>query len=123
MLEDLRAAHLCYNHLAEQFGTEVPEKLLSRGWLMQLSKAHGTYNITPEGEQTLAVIGIDMSALRNGRRRSAYGCTDWGEHCPHLAGALRAAMAERCITLSWLARQKHLCTLNVAETGQRELHA
>ena len=121
--ENLRAARLCYDHLAGQLGTEVSEKLLSRGWLMQLDETHGAYDVTPEGEQALATIGVDVNALRNGRRRFAYGCMDWSERRPHLAGALGAAVAERCIALGWLARQKHSRALSMTETGQRELHA
>ncbi|MDF6893579.1 transcriptional regulator, partial [Escherichia coli] len=113
----------CYDHLAGQLGTEVSEKLLSRGWLTQLDAIHGAYDVTPEGEQALAAIGVDVGALRNGRRRFAYGCMDWSERRPHLAGALGAAVAERCIALGWLARQKHSRALNMTEVGQRELHA
>ncbi|WP_413706238.1 ArsR/SmtB family transcription factor [Ralstonia sp. Ralssp110] len=121
--ENLRAARLCYDHLAGQLGTEVSEKLLSRGWLTQLDDTHGAYEVTPEGEQALAAIGVDVNTLRHGRRRFAYGCMDWSERRPHLAGALGAAVAERCIALGWLARQKHLRALSVTEAGQRELHA
>jgi DNA-binding transcriptional ArsR family regulator len=121
--ENLRAARLCYDHLAGQLGTEVSEKLLSRGWLTQLDATHGAYDVTPEGEQALAAIGVDVNALRNGRRRFAYGCMDWSERRPHLAGALGAAVAERCIALGWLARQKHSRALSMTEAGQRELHA
>ena len=121
--ENLRAARLCYDHLAGQLGTEVSEKLLSRGWLTQLDDTHGAYEVTPEGEQALAAIGVDVNALRHGRRRFAYGCMDWSERRPHLAGALGAAVGERCIALGWLARQKHSRALSVTEAGQRELHA
>jgi DNA-binding transcriptional ArsR family regulator len=121
--ENLRAARLCYDHLAGQLGTEVSEKLLSRGWLTQLDDTHGAYEVTPEGEQALAAIGVDVNTLRHGRRRFAYGCMDWSERRPHLAGALGAAVAERCIALGWLARHKHSRALSVTEAGQRELHA
>ena len=84
---------------------------------------HGAYDVTPEGEQALAAIGVDVNALRNGRRRFDYGCMDWSERRPHLAGALGAAVAERCIALGWLARQKHSRALNMTEVGQRESHA
>ena len=86
-------------------------------------------NVTTRGARArdlraaLAAIGVDVNALRNGRRRFAYGCMDWSERRPHLAGALGAAVAERCIALGWLARQKHSRALSMTEAGQRELHA
>lgn len=121
--ENLRAARLCYDHLAGQLGTEVSAQLLARGWLIQRDETHAAYDVSPEGERAFAAIGLDVSALRNGRRRFAYGCMDWSERRPHLAGALGAAVAERCIALGWLARQKHSRALAVTEVGQRELPA
>ncbi len=121
--ENLRAARLCYDHLAGQLGTEVSATLLARGWLNPQDATHAAYDVTPEGERAFAAIGIDVSTLRNGRRRFAYGCMDWSERRPHLAGALGAAVAERCIALGWLARQKHSRALVVTESGQGDLRA
>ncbi len=119
--ENLRAARLCYDHLAGQLGTEVSATLLARGWLNPQDATHAAYDVTPGGERAFAAIGIDVGALRNGRRRFAYGCMDWSERRPHLAGALGAAVAERCIALGWLARQKHSRALVVTEAGQGDL--
>ncbi|WP_439893678.1 ArsR/SmtB family transcription factor (plasmid) [Ralstonia sp. 25C] len=122
--ENLRAARLCYDHLAGQLGTEVSATLLARGWLNPQDETHAAYDVTPDGERAFAAIGIDVSALqKNGRRRFAYGCMDWSERRPHLAGALGAAVAERCIALGWLARQKHSRALVVTEAGQGDLRA
>ena len=97
--------------------------MLARGWLEQLDETHAAYDVTSEGERAFTAIGVDVTALRSGRRRFAYGCMDWSERRPHLAGALGAAVAERCIALGWLARQKHSRALQMTELGQRELHA
>ena len=124
--ENLRAARLCYDHLAGQLGTEVSATLLARGWLNPQDATHAAYDVTPEGERAFAAIGIDVNALQKGsrgRRRFAYGCMDWSERRPHLAGALGAAVAERCIALGWLARQKHSRALVVTEVGQGNLRA
>lgn len=124
--ENLRAARLCYDHLAGQLGTEVSSALLARGWLTQLDATHAAYDVTPEGARAFAVIGVDVDALQKssrGRRRFAYGCMDWSERRPHLAGALGAAVAERCIALGWLARQKHSRALAVTEAGHGALRA
>ena len=121
--ENLRAARLCYDHLAGSLGTDVSARLLARGWIVQQGDTHAEYEVTPDGARAFAAIGIDVTALRAGRRRFAYGCMDWSERRPHLAGALGAAVAERCIALGWLARQKHSRALAVTEAGQRELHA
>ncbi len=57
------------------------------------------------------------------RRRFAYGCMDWSERRPHLAGALGAALAERCLALGWLARQKHSRALTLTDAGVAGLRA
>lgn len=121
--ENLRAARLCYDHLAGELGTDVSARLLARGWIVQQDDTHAEYDVTPAGERAFAALGIDVVGLRAGRRRFAYGCMDWSERRPHLAGALGAAVAERCIALGWLARQKHSRALAVTEAGQRELRA
>jgi len=121
--ENLRAARLCYDHLAGQLGTEVCTTLLARGWLVRLDETHAVYDVTPEGERALAAVGVDVPALRSGRRRFAYGCMDWSERRPHLAGALGAAVAQRCIALGWLARQKHSRALTLTQAGQQALPA
>jgi hypothetical protein len=48
---------------------------------------------------------------------------DWSERRPHLAGALGAAVAERCLALGWLQRQKHSRALSLTEAGQADLQA
>ncbi|AXV79472.1 MULTISPECIES: ArsR/SmtB family transcription factor [Ralstonia solanacearum species complex] len=121
--ENLRAARLCYDHLAGQLGTDVSARLLERGWIVRHDDAHTAYDVTAAGERAFAMIGIDVTALRGARRRFAYGCMDWSERRPHLAGALGAALAERCLALGWLARQKHSRALTLTDAGMARLRA
>ncbi|MHA6848388.1 hypothetical protein [Ralstonia syzygii] len=121
--ENLRAARLCHDHLAGQLGTDVSARLLERGWIVRHDDAHTAYDVTAAGERAFAVIGIDVTALRGARRRFAYGCMDWSERRPHLAGALGAALAERCLALGWLARQKHSRALTLTDAGVAGLRA
>ncbi len=121
--ENLRAARLCYDHLAGQLGTAVSAQLLASGWIVPQGDSHAEYDVTPAGEAAFAAIGVDVPALRSGRRRFAYGCMDWSERRPHLAGALGAAVAERCLALGWLQRQKHSRALSLTEAGQADLQA
>ncbi|CAJ0789865.1 hypothetical protein LMG7141_02291 [Ralstonia condita] len=121
--ENLRAARLCYDHLAGALGTDVSARLLARGWIVPQGDNHAEYDVTAPGASAFAAIGIDVPALRAGRRRLAYGCMDWSERRPHLAGALGAAVAERCIALGWLVRQKHSRALAMTEAGRQALYA
>ncbi len=71
---------------------QLLEGLLGRGWLMPQDDRHLHYRLTPQGTVGLVARGLDISLLSKARRTMAYGCLDWTERRPHLAGALGAAI-------------------------------
>lgn len=73
--------------------------------------------MTEKGEDRLAALGLDLAALRRGRRRFAWHCLDWTERRPHLNGALGAALTERMIELGWFERGPTRRALAVTEAG------
>lgn len=75
------------------------------------------YEVTEKGEDRLAALGLDLAALRRGRRRFAWHCLDWTERRPHLNGALGAALTERMIELGWFERGPTRRALAVTEAG------
>jgi hypothetical protein len=56
--------------------------------------------------------------LRRGRRTIYRPCLDWSERRPHLAGALGAALAERCFELGWIARIRDSRALKISAKGE-----
>jgi len=103
---ELRLARRCYDHLAGVLGVALHDALLARGALRPAAPTQGRppYALTAAGEALMARLGIDLPALRAGRRRLAWGCTDCSERRPHLAGALGAAVLARCVALGWVER-------------------
>ena len=91
----IRRARTCYDHLAGIAGVQLLDELLRRNWLA-VTDANGNrpqYGVTPAGVHAFLA-----------RRRSrpgtnvapvfAFGCLDWSERRPHLAGALGAAVLD-----------------------------
>jgi DNA-binding transcriptional ArsR family regulator len=89
----LREARQCYDHLAGRLGVALHDGLVERGLL---ALADGQPQLTPAGEAFCSGVGIDVGALRRGRRPLCRHCLDWSERRPHLGGALGAAL------LGWL---------------------
>lgn len=98
---EMRLARVCYDHLAGERGVELLVRL-TRQQLITLDD--GAVEVTPRGERTLALAGIDVAALRLGKRPVCRMCLDWSERRAHLAGALGAALLERLFALGWARR-------------------
>jgi DNA-binding transcriptional ArsR family regulator len=80
------------------------------------------YDVTPDGERAMAALGIDIAAIRALRRRFAYGCVDWSERKPHIAGALGAALLTVALKRKWLTQDLDSRALRITRSGERELH-
>ena len=114
----LRAARTCYDHMAGTIAVALHDRFEQLGWMVLAPDA---YDITPTGERALAVFGIDIEATRALRRRFAYGCVDWSERKPHIAGALGAALLQVALKRKWLTQDLDSRALRVTRSGQRDL--
>ena len=113
----LRAARTCYDHLAGTLGVSLHDRLRSLGWLDL------NYGVTAEGTAALAKLGIDLEAIRAGRRRLAYGCLDWSERRPHVGGALGAALLQVALRRKWVLPDLDSRALEVTGAGRREMRS
>ncbi len=102
----LRAARLCYDHLAGERGVALLDGLRRRG---VLAERDGDLAPTAAGRAFLCDFGIDLGPLAGKRRPLCRACLDWSERRHHLAGSLGAALLTRMAELSWL---------KVGETGR-----
>jgi hypothetical protein len=57
------------------------------------------------------------------RRPLCLSCVDWSERRHHLAGALGAALLERCLTKGWARRHRGSRAITVSAVGERALLA
>ena len=85
----LRAARVCYDHLAGEAGVRLHDALRTHGLLQADSGA-----LTDAGEAWCRRQGLDLEALQASRRPLCRPCLDWSERRDHLAGALGAALLQ-----------------------------
>lgn len=114
----LREARTCYDHLAGRAGVALLDGLLAA---RHLTPDGDSYAVTASGRALLDGLGIDLDALARRRRSFARPCLDWSERRPHLAGALAAALLDRCFELGWLRRLPDTRAVLVTPEGARGL--
>jgi hypothetical protein len=111
----LATARLCYDHLAGKLGVSLAAWLADRRYIL-LDDESGEF--TPAGLLFFADFGIDFRGLQTKRRRFCRHCLDWTERRFHLAGALGAALAQRCFHLRWIQRVEDSRALTITEIGR-----
>jgi DNA-binding transcriptional ArsR family regulator len=122
--EPLRKARTCYDHIAGAFAVALHDHFVQENWLISSPReSSNTYEVTMEGERRLTLLGIDVTEVRTLRRRFAYGCLDWSERRPHIAGALGAALLKHALTRRWVARDLDSRALTITRLGEREVFA
>jgi DNA-binding transcriptional ArsR family regulator len=97
----LRAARVCYDHLAGETGVALLDGLQRKGVLT----VGPTITVTDLGRRLLNDIGIDTGA-HAGRRPLCRACLDWSERRSHLGGALGAALLEHILEHGWMRREE-----------------
>ena len=119
--ERLRAARVCYDHMAGHLGVLLHDSFKHRKWLSPSSGSNDSYELTLEGVKAIEALGIDVEETRKLRRRFAYACLDWSERRPHLGGALGAALLKLAIKRKWVAQDLDSRAIRVTNTGRREM--
>jgi len=112
----LRNARTCYDHLAGRLGVAMADALVGRDYIA-LSEDGGV--VTPQGEDFFLRFGIDLRERTRSRRPFCRPCLDWSERRTHLAGAVGAALAERCFELGWIGRIRDTRAVLVTAEGER----
>ena len=118
----LRAARVCYDHLAGHLGVLLHDRFNELNWLSRSSNSD-SYDLTPTGVEALETLGIDVEETRKLRRRFAYACLDWSERRPHLGGALGAALLKVATKRKWIAQDLDSRAIRVTNHGRREMLA
>ncbi|HXL85512.1 MAG TPA: helix-turn-helix domain-containing protein [Casimicrobiaceae bacterium] len=114
----LRKARVCYDHLAGELGVFVFDGLEQRRFLRTGGEG---LQLTSNGQRFFAGLGIDVEALVSRRRPLCRACLDWSVRRHHLAGALGAALLDRCFELGWARRAKDSRVVNFSASGEQAL--
>jgi DNA-binding transcriptional ArsR family regulator len=81
------------------------------------------YDLTRDGTNAFAALGIDLDATRALRRRFACACLDWSERRPYVGGALGAAILKLALKRKWVVQDLDSRALGVTALGRREMPA
>jgi DNA-binding transcriptional ArsR family regulator len=114
----LRRARTCCDHIAGLLGVRLAERLSEREFVILGAEAG---EVTPEGEDFLAELGIDLTAARTKRRVFCRPCVDWTERVPHIGGSVGAALASRCFEMNWIERVGDSRALTITPSGRHGL--
>jgi DNA-binding transcriptional ArsR family regulator len=114
----LRKARVCYDHLAGELGVLVFDGLQRRRLLRFVG---GEVELTKQGKRFWWDIGVDTEILAQGRRALCRACLDWSARRHHLAGALGAALLNRCFEQGWARRAKGTRVVSFTPAGERSL--
>lgn len=116
---DIRMARSCYDHLAGVIAVDLTQRMESSGVIR--TSGEWEYELGRYGENFFGKIGVDLEAIRRGRRAFARRCLDWTERKPHLAGALGAALFARLVEIGWVAPKKDSRVVRVTHLGERKI--
>lgn len=117
----MRAARVCYNHLAGNAGVQLFAGLTKQ----RLIKAgeDDSLALTPKGERFFKDFGIDLESLARKRRPLCKDCLDWSVRRTHLAGSLGTALLDRFYELKWITRVPDSRTIKFSPAGQKKFEA
>ena len=115
----LRAARVCYDHIAGHLGVVLHDRFRQLNWLTGAD----SYDLTAEGVNALEALGVDVEEMRRLRRRFAYACLDWSERRPHIAGALGSALLRTALKKRWVTQDLDSRAIRITNVGRREMSA
>lgn len=120
----LRAARVCYDHMAGYLGVMLHDRFKDLKWLsLAANGADDAYELTTEGEKALAALSVDVEELRKLRRRFAYACLDWSERRPHIGGALGSVLLDAAVKRKWVTKDLDSRIIRITNAGRREMLA
>ena len=112
----LRAARMCFDHVAGRLGVAIADALVARG-AVELDDDGGV--VTERGIALLHRAGIALidDGVRRGARPLCRPCLDWSERRFHIAGKLGAAMCRRFLEQRWVRRLDDTRALELSAVG------
>ena len=110
----LRAARVCYNHLAGEAGIRMYDSLSARRFLCIGDDGLG---LTSEGIGFITAFGINLDGLKSNRAPLCRECLDWSERRSHLAGSLGRAIFEHMRGIGWIIQESGSRVVTFSKSG------
>ncbi|MEQ1649265.1 MAG: winged helix-turn-helix domain-containing protein [Hyphomicrobiaceae bacterium] len=114
---EMRAARVCYDHLAGERAVALFDRLISRKYL---TVGHDGLLPSRSGRVFFQSIGIEMGPLEQLRRPMCRACLDWSSRRNHLAGSLGKAILDHALEAGWAARDQGSRVIRFTRTGEQK---
>ena len=108
-------ARTCYDHLAGEAAVAILEAMVGLRWL---TADRADFTLTESGADALEKLGVDVAAVKSGKRSFARGCVDLTQRRQHLGGRLGAALLEVYVGKRWVQRSPRSRTVTVTPRGR-----
>ncbi len=112
---ELRKARVCYNHLAGEYGVQMYDSLITRGYLDENDEE---VTLTDTGKEFISTFGIEVETLKTTRRPLCKSCLDWSARRSHLAGALGTALLDTIYEKGWARRLDGVRVVEFSKRGE-----
>jgi DNA-binding transcriptional ArsR family regulator len=112
----LQFCRCCYDHLAGRLGVALTQALQTHRCIC--AAADKQFEVTEEGVRWFSGLGLDVGAIKPGRRGLARQCLDWTERQHHLAGPLGVQFMSLLCAKDWLRRAKSSRAVTVTPKGR-----
>lgn len=111
----LRAARICYNHLAGEAGIQLYDSLVKRGYL---GIDEIGLNVTSDGHRFMSEFGLSLDSIGLRRTPLCRECLDWSERRSHLAGSLGRKLLDHMKGLGWLRVENDSRVITFSKGGK-----
>ncbi len=111
----VKYARTCYDHFAGKVGVEITRVMVEMELIVRKEEQ---FSITKNGNEWFDNLGIDLTVLRNKKRKFAFPCLDWSERKFHIGGALGAGFLNFMLDNDWIRRIQHSRAIIITHKGK-----
>lgn len=117
--KELKQARTCYDHLAGELGVKIKDFLTSENIIAENKSNSDNYIVTTSGEVFLKEeLNINVTNLKNKKRKFCINCLDWSERKNHIAGALAKAILDFLIENKYIIRNSGSRVIKITDKGK-----
>ena len=110
----LKAARICYNHLAGEAGVQLYDSLVRRGYLYHDEVG---LNLTSDGHHFMSEFGLNLDSIMAQRAPLCRECLDWSERRSHLAGNIGRKLLTHMREMGWLRVENGSRIITFSQSG------
>lgn len=116
----MRAARICYDHLAGTAGVRLYDALISQGAVMVSAEG---LSLSSAGRARFVAEGMDLEAMQANNKALCRTCLDWSERRSHLAGPLAKALLDLFFARGWVHRETSSRAIRFSKAGHAAFEA